>query len=62
MIKLALVQPSRVRHWEPGFLQRVKAELSLAQSTAQLGSSFQVVDDVNEADTILYLDLSLIHI
>ena len=56
MTKLALMQPSRVRHWEPGFLQRVKAELSLAQSTTQSGSSFQVVDDVNEADTILYLD------
>ena len=56
MTKLALIQPSRIRDWEPGFLQRVKAELSQARSATQSESSFKVVDDVNEADTILYLD------
>ena len=56
MTKLALMQPSRVKPWEPGFLQRVKAELSQARSADQPGSTFQVIDDVKEADTILYLD------
>ena len=56
MTKLALMQPSRIRHWEPEFLQRVKTELSQARSATQPGVSFQVVDSVTEADTVLYLD------
>ena len=56
MTKLVLIQPSRIRHWEQGFLRRVKAELSQVRSTTQPTASFKVVDDVSEADTILYLD------
>ena len=56
MTKLALMQPSRIKHWELGFLRRVKAELSQDRSATQPRSSFQIVEDKNEADTILYLD------
>ena len=37
-------------------MQRVKTELSQARSATQPASNYRVVDDVNEADTILYLD------
>ena len=56
MTKLALMQPSRIRHWEPEFLQRVKHDLAQTRLETQPASSFQIVDDVNQADTILYLD------
>ena len=54
MTKLVLMQPSRVKPWAPKFLQKVKNELSQSQPA----SGFQVVDDVDQADTILYLDSS----
>lgn len=52
MTNLAIMQPARTRHWALEFMQLVKKELSQTQPAP----SFQVVDDVNHADTILYLD------
>ena len=56
MTKLALMQPARVKQWAPEFLQRVKNELSQAGPGTQPASSFQIVDDASQADTVMYLD------
>ena len=52
MTKLALVQPSRVNAWEPEFFLRIKNELSRQGPD----SSFELVDQVEEADVVFYVD------
>ena len=55
MTKLALLQPkAATKDWEPGFLARVEHELRQCAE-----SNFQIVDQVEEADHILYLDSNL---
>ncbi len=52
MKKLAFVQSSRAADWEKAFMLRVKDEL--AQSIP--GASFQIVDQIEQADLVLYSD------
>ncbi len=56
MMKLALVQPSRVKDWEPDFLSRVKKELSQPRPNAK----FQLVDHAEDADAVFHVD-SIFH-
>ena len=52
MTRLAIVPPLIIKDWEPQFLLRVQTEL------AQQGpdSTFRLVDDVEEADVVFYVD------
>ena len=52
MTKLALIQPTKVKHWAPRFLARIKSELS----QPGFDSSFQIVDRPQDADAVLYVD------
>ena len=55
--KLALLHPKKItKSWEPRFLARVERELR--QSTE---CGFEVVDRIEEADHLLYLDSSMEH-
>ena len=52
MTKLTLVQNSNAANWEKEFLLRVKNELSQPNQ----GTNFQIVDHIEQADLVLYLD------
>lgn len=52
MTNLTLLQSSSAENWEKEFLSRVKNELSQPSPEA----SFQIVDQIEQADLVLYLD------
>lgn len=52
MTKLTFVQNSNAANWEKEFLLRVKNELSQPSP----GTNFQIVDHMDQADLVLYLD------